>query len=151
MRFRTRQADHRIPTVNLVPMMDVLMTVLTFFIIISMSLTGQQLINVVLPGLSFQGPGQQKTKQSSSMSLKSLVIGLDSKGGTLMDGRLVDKALLKERIQKYLDQNPEGKIVLKADRNLAYNKVAKLLDQVSTIGGERISLAVEPKNKLTSP
>ncbi|MEM1311403.1 MAG: biopolymer transporter ExbD, partial [Cyanobacteria bacterium P01_H01_bin.153] len=36
---RRRSSDSKIPEVNLVPMMDVLMTVLTFFIIISMSLT----------------------------------------------------------------------------------------------------------------
>ncbi|MEM6424137.1 MAG: biopolymer transporter ExbD, partial [Cyanobacteria bacterium P01_D01_bin.128] len=43
MRSRKQRPASRVPEVNLVPMMDVLMTVLTFFIIISMSLTGQQL------------------------------------------------------------------------------------------------------------
>ena len=35
MRSRNRQTHHKPPEVNLVPMLDVLMTVLTFFIILS--------------------------------------------------------------------------------------------------------------------
>lgn len=143
MRFRNRQSDHRMPFVNLVPMMDVLMTVLTFFIIISMSLTGQQILNVSLPNLSRQPLGTQTGKKPASMSLKSLVIGLDTKGNILIEAEPVDENLLAQRIQKYLALNPKGKIVLKADRELPYDKVAKLLDLVSKIGGDRISLAVE--------
>ena len=48
MRTRHRR-DSRVPEVNLVPMMDVLMTVLIFFVIISMGLTGVQINGVTLP------------------------------------------------------------------------------------------------------
>ena len=143
MRFRDRQTGSRIPTVNLVPMMDVLMTVLTFFIIISMSLTGQQLVNVALPGLGGANIRQPKNKPKSSLPLKTLVLGLNMKGDVLMDNKPVDNTRLAVNIQKYLAKNPKGKIVLKADRDLPYDKVAKLLERVSKIGGDRVSLAVE--------
>ncbi|NEQ55108.1 MAG: biopolymer transporter ExbD, partial [Leptolyngbya sp. SIO3F4] len=49
MGLRTRQENKGVPEVNLVPMMDVLMTVLTFFVIISMELSGVQIFGVSLP------------------------------------------------------------------------------------------------------
>ncbi|MBE9069935.1 biopolymer transporter ExbD, partial [Leptolyngbya cf. ectocarpi LEGE 11479] len=49
MGLKSRHQRSGIPEVNLVPMMDVLMTVLTFFVIISMELSGVQIFGVSLP------------------------------------------------------------------------------------------------------
>ena len=48
-RRRSQRFQSKIPQVNLVPMMDVLMTVLVFFVIISMSLSGIKIFGVSLP------------------------------------------------------------------------------------------------------
>ncbi|NJK42085.1 MAG: hypothetical protein HC934_13530 [Acaryochloridaceae cyanobacterium SU_2_1] len=49
MGFRRRHHSVSTPEINLVPMIDVLMSVLTFFIIISMTLSRQKAIEVQLP------------------------------------------------------------------------------------------------------
>jgi biopolymer transport protein ExbD len=137
MRFRDRQSQ-QIPFVNLVPMMDVLMTVLTFFIIISMSLTGQQLQNVTLPSsLSVKDAEEEPTQRSK------LEVGLDKEGKIVLSDELAGIEDLKFEVLEYLVKNPTGTIVLKADRGLAYEQVAKLLEQLNTIGGGRVSLVVE--------
>lgn len=137
MRFRSQKSQ--IPTVNLVPMMDVLMTVLTFFIIISMSLTGQQLQNVTLPSLSADISG----KKQESLKGSKLEVGLNQKGETILQGESASAEDLKFQVLEYLVENPTGTVVLKADRDLAYEKVAKLLEQLNKIGGGRVSLVVE--------
>lgn len=73
MRFKNRQPGSQIPEVNLVPMMDVLMTVLTFFIIVSMGLTGQQIVNVRLP----QSVDGEDLGQNQVVSVEAMVVGLD--------------------------------------------------------------------------
>ncbi len=57
MNFKTQQkSSSQVPEINLVPMMDVLMTILTFFIIISMTLSSQQrALNVTLPSTDGEG------------------------------------------------------------------------------------------------
>jgi biopolymer transport protein ExbD len=136
MRFRDRPSQ--IPFVNLVPMMDVLMTVLTFFIIISMSLTGQQIQNVTLPSsLAVKDAKEEPTQRSK------LEVGLDKNGKIVLGGELAGIEDLKIEVLEYLVENPTGTIVLKADRGLAYNRVANLLEQLNTIGGGRVSLVVE--------
>jgi len=46
-------------------------------------------------------------------------------------------------VSTYFAQNPNGKLVLQADRELAYSEVSGLLTDLRAIGGNRVSLAVE--------
>jgi biopolymer transport protein ExbD len=138
MRFRNQQQNSSVPEVNLVPMMDVMMSVLTFFIITSMTLTGQRLANVNLPGLSGTGAGGNEQNAT-----ESLVIGLNRQGEILLDSKVANLAQLTETMQAYLAQNPQGTVVLKADRELPYEEVVKLLKEMAKIGGSQVSLAIE--------
>ncbi|MDA0269163.1 MAG: biopolymer transporter ExbD [Cyanobacteria bacterium] len=137
---RRRTPSSQIPEVNLVPMMDVLMTVLTFFIIISMTLTGQQLLGVNLPQ-SVEGAIPQNEAEAAPE--ETLIVGLDSDGVILLEDKAITFIQLTRRIQEYFASNPEGKVILKADRELSYREVAQFLTQLRDIGGNRVSLAVE--------
>ena len=139
MRFKHRQSGSQIPEVNLVPMMDVLMTVLTFFIIISMGLTGQAWLNVRLP----QSVAEEAGGDGEVIATDVLVVGLDQDGNLLLDNAAVSASDLTQVVQAYFAQTPEGRLVLKADRTLAYSEVAALLAELRAIGGNRVSLAVE--------
>jgi biopolymer transport protein ExbD len=135
MRFKTRRPA-TLPEVNLVPMMDVLMSVLTFFIITSMTLTGERLGNINIPGA---GGGTQ------AQSKASLIIGLNREGEILLNDRVINEAELATQMQEYLAATPEGTIILKADRELPYTQVAQLLKKMGQIGGDRVSLAIEKR------
>ena len=140
MRFSKRHQNAQIPEVNLVPMMDVLMTVLTFFIIISMTLTGQQIVNVRLPQ---SVAGADDETSTAVTQIEALVVGLDQDGNLVLDNQTLSFSDLSSRIRTYFSQNPDGKIILKADRQLPYQQVASLLTDLRAIGGNRVSLAVE--------
>ena len=136
---RRRTANSQIPEVNLVPMMDVLMTVLTFFIIISMTLTGRQLIGIDIPD-SVEGADEAEDVEEIA---EALIVGLDSNGEIMFEDQNISFRQLTERIRTYFSENPEGKLVLKADRELPYSEVANFLTDLRDIGGNRVSLAVE--------
>lgn len=139
MRSRRRQVNSQIPEVNLVPMMDVLMTVLTFFIIISMSLTGQQIANLRLP----QSVAGEDSPEAQIVDIDTLVVGLDRDGQLVLDNQVTTFAQVSQQVRAYFAQNPNGKLVVKADRDLSYSEVAGLLTDLRAIGGNRVSLAVE--------
>ncbi|WP_421656105.1 ExbD/TolR family protein [Leptothermofonsia sp. ETS-13] len=135
---RNRQNESRVPEVNLVPMMDVLMTVLTFFIIISMTLTGQEAaVKVNLPSAKL-GVKEQETTDT-------MIVGLDSQGQILIEGQPVNIDQMAQKIVTYLDTRPNGIVVLKADQKLSYDKVASMLQIMQDIGGGNVSLAVDKK------
>ncbi len=121
--------------INLVPMMDVIMTILTFFIIVSMTLTSQQSVNVTLPNAS---AGAESANEPDP-----LVIGLNKQGQILLDNKPVNETLMEQRMQAYLQQNAKGAVILKADRDLSYQKVVELLGKMRDVGGDRVSLAIE--------
>ena len=137
MRKRPRPSS-RTPEVNLVPMMDVLMTVLIFFVIISMGMTGVAINGVTLP---------QSVNNASEATVGAdtppLTVGLDDQNKLTVEGEAVAVEALPSLVRQYFQENPEGSILLKADRALPYDSIADLLAQLRKAGGRKVSLAVE--------
>lgn len=135
MSLRSRRREHSPPIdVNLVPMMDVILTILTFFIIISMTLSNQKSLNVPLPRVDKSG---SEVKQPDP-----LVVGLNLQGQTLLAGKSATATELATQVQTYLSKHPTGAVILKADRQVTYERLAKLLAELQSVGGERVSLAI---------
>lgn len=112
------------------------MSVLTFFIITSMALSGIQIAGVNLPTVSNGG------REQSSLP-KPLIVGLNQNGEVIIDNKLTSLSTLENEIQAYLGQNSKGIVVLKADKNLSYKQVVQILKKMRNLGGDRISLAIE--------
>ena len=136
MRFRNRQLESQIPEVNLIPLMDVLMSVLTFFIIISMTLTGQQVLQIKLPAASAPTEKEKQAQQAKT----PLVVGLTLQGEIILEGKPASISQLAEKIQTFRSKNPEGKIILSADRKLPYARISSLLQKMGKMGGDSVSL-----------
>lgn len=139
MRYlKTQQHRSQMPEINLVPMMDVIMTILTFFIIVAMTLTGIQTVDLSLPDI--QDPEQTDAKNLP----EPLVVELSQKQQLIVNGKSVSEPEVANGIRQYLQANPRGAVLLKADQRLSYQKVVDVLTQLKRIGGDRVSLAVEP-------
>jgi biopolymer transport protein ExbD len=141
MRSRNRRHQNKsseLPEINLVPMMDVLMTILTFFIIISMTLTGQQFLGINLP----QSAAKESSKPAEAPKQK-LVVGLSDKGQAFIGKQNITQDALAKQVGEFLTQNPEGVVMLKADRRLNFKEVADLLKTLRDIGGDRVLLGIE--------
>lgn len=136
LKSRFRAANSQMPEINLVPMMDVLMTILTFFIIISMTLTVQQRsVNIDLPSTT-AGANDVKTPDP-------LIVGLTRQGTLAIADKPVTDTQLSQQMQVYLQNNPKGAVVLKADKKLPYEQVIQVLGKMRDIGGDRVSLAID--------
>lgn len=123
------------PEVNLVPMMDVIMTILTYFIIVSMTLTNFQAVDAILPS-SEKGVNKETP-------VDPLVIGVTRTGQVEINQGAVTEAQMGEQVIAYLQKNPKGTVILKADKSLPYEQVVKTLGVLRDVGGDRISLAIE--------
>lgn len=135
MRFNKGKQGSEMPHLDLVPLMDVILSVLTFFILASLSLSRQQAVDVTLP--SADAGAQQQTIPDP------LVVGLNQQGQILLENKPSSEAELTQRMQSYLTNNTKGAVVLKADRKLPYEQVVKVLGRMRDIGGDRVSLAID--------
>ena len=126
MRTRHRR-DSRVPEVNLVPMMDVLMTVLIFFVIISMGLTGVQINGVTLPR---SVNSADEVISETDDDAEPLTIGLTNGKELILEGEPIEISELAPVVQAYFTDNPNGSLMLKADRYLPYDDIAELLSEL---------------------
>jgi len=134
LRNRRRGATH-MPEPNLVPMMDVVLTVLMFFIVLSMAPKAKMIKNVALPSAD-RGKVEEVLPDP-------LIIGMNKQGQNLVDNQPIDDLALGNKVVEYLNKNAKGAVVLKADKGLSYEKVVKTLGILRDVGGDRVSLALE--------
>lgn len=134
LRNRRRGATH-MPEPNLVPMMDVVLTVLMFFIVLSMAPKAKMIKNVALPSAD-RGKVEEVLPNP-------LIIGMNKQGQNLVDNQPIDDLALGNKVVEYLNKNAKGAVVLKADKGLSYEKVVKTLGILRDVGDDRVSLALE--------
>ncbi|MBE9012120.1 biopolymer transporter ExbD [Pseudanabaenaceae cyanobacterium LEGE 13415] len=135
MKFKNRQQGSQMPEINLVPMMDVIMTILTFFIIVSMTLTNFQSVDATLPS-SEKGVNKETP-------VDPFVIGVTKTGQVEINQGVVTETQMGEQVVSYFQKNPKGAVILKADKSLPYERVVKTLGVLRDVGGDRVSLAIE--------
>jgi biopolymer transport protein ExbD len=140
--MRSRQASSKIPQVNLVPMIDVLMSVLTFFVIMAMNMTGS-VPNVVLPELKTDTTGENAVVTPPGPPPPALIVGLDAAGQIVLNNTIVDFSTLESTITTFLTTEPEGVVKVNADRDLKYQDIDGLLTQLAAVGGDRVLLVVQ--------
>lgn len=136
MRFKSQRKLAAMPEVNLVPMMDVIMTILTFFIIVSMTLrNGQSVLDVNLP--------QAGAGVTQEENIEPLIIELNAQGQMSVAGQAIEVMEWEPRMRSYLETNPQGSVLLMADQSLSYGNIVEILGKMKQVGGDRVSLAIE--------
>lgn len=136
---RNRHVANQMPEVNLVPMMDVILTILIFFIVVSMTLGKQQgSLNVTLPNSKVPTPSV-----ANQPAPDPLVVSINAQGQLGVKDRTVNEGEMTREATSFLSSNPQAVVLIKADKKVSYEELAKVLGTLQRIGGERVSLAVE--------
>ncbi len=120
--------------IQIVPLIDVIFCILTFFILAALQLTRQQGINLELP----------RAETSTVQMRENLVVTIDATGQTYVDKQIVDRAQLYQFIKASHDQDPSKLLVLRAAQTAFYNDVIQVLDIMRAIGGNQVALATDP-------
>jgi biopolymer transport protein ExbD len=120
--------------IEILPLIDVIFCILTFFILGAVGLSRQQAINLDLP----------KAQTGTSQMQEMLVVSLDELGRLYLEKQPTNKTQLNQAIVNYYQQNPSGLVVLHASRQTNYSNVVEILDLLRAVGGDRIALATLP-------
>ncbi len=120
--------------IELLPLIDVIFCILTFFIIAAVSYSRQQAINLDLP--------QAKTGTPQVRDL--LIVAIDDIGQIYVEQQPVTRTSLSARLKDYNENSPNGRMVLYASKNSTYREVIEILDLLREVGGDRVALATIP-------
>ena len=135
--MRFKRSDSSIPTIDLIPMLTVMMGVLAFFVVISVSLSNDQRIQVELP------PEQTENPPNSDSITDPFIVAMDAEGQQLLNGVPVTTDQLVAEVNAYLERNSTSTVYLVPSRKLPYEQVMRFLGEMRAVGGDRISLALD--------
>jgi biopolymer transport protein ExbD len=134
MKFITESED-RPPEVNVVPLIDVIFAILTFFIVTSLTLSRTEGLAVNLPGAS-SGKSQDQTK---------VVITIDDSGTVSLNRKSIDPNNLVPQIKSLMVKDQPTMVVINADEKVGHGRVVAMMDLVQQIPGVKMGIATKRK------
>jgi biopolymer transport protein ExbD len=123
----------RSPQIMIIPMIDIILFLLVFFMMTTLYMREQDTIPVVLP--------QSSTAQPTQASL--LAVTVTAQGHIIFDNDEISPGLLAARIQTELVRAPATVFIVRGDRRAEYGKVIQILDALKKAGVRKITVATE--------
>ena len=119
--------------INMLPMIDVIFAILTFFVISSLYLTRVETIQVNLPS----------AKTSSTTQDKPIIVSIDRNNNIYLDKLNLELEQIVDEIYKRINLNQQASIIIAADIKVSYGIVVEILDQLRTIDNIKIGLSTD--------
>jgi biopolymer transport protein ExbD len=118
--------------VNLTPMLDVVFIMLIFFIVTA-SFVKEAGIDISRPSAS---TAERKEKGN-------ILVAITDSGQIWIDRRQVDPRALRANIERMHAENPNGSVVIQADKKSTNDLLVQVMDAARLAGVESVSIAAE--------
>lgn len=128
--------------IQIIPLIDVIFCILTFFLLAALQFTRQQAINVDLP---------KANTSTTPQTQQRLIVTIDPVGQIYVEQQPINLDQLPGTLQTYFQANPNALMVLNASRTSSYDDVVQVLDTMRQVGGDRVALATLPPASSQTP
>ncbi|HEY9615389.1 MAG TPA: biopolymer transporter ExbD [Microcoleaceae cyanobacterium] len=119
--------------INIVPMIDVIFAILTFFIMSSLYLTKSTGLPVTLP----------KAATAEAQAPSRISVTIDRQGQISLNRQPAQLEDLPTRIQALMGGNQTTLVVVSADTSVDYGRVVATMDRLRTIPGVKLAIATQ--------
>jgi biopolymer transport protein ExbD len=124
------------PRVEVIPMIDIMMFLLVFFVVISLKMIAGSGIELELPGST--------TTQELKPSL--ITVGVSKDGATVVEGKTLTPGALKERLAALKKTQPV-EIVLAGDKDVSLQTLIQVMDTVRAAGITTVGIAAKAQKR----
>ncbi|MEI6328228.1 MAG: biopolymer transporter ExbD [Pseudanabaena sp. ELA645] len=128
-------SDQPMEIKNVVPLLDVLFALLTFFVMSSLFLNRTEGLPVSLP--QAQSGTMQKTPARATISV-------NEKTEVFLNKQKIGITEVSDRVKQLLEPNQDLVVVLNADRTVQHGDVVQIMDQLRQI--PRVKMAIATKS-----
>ena len=118
--------------INITPMLDIVFIMLIFFIVTT-SFTKETGASIIKP----------EAEQAVSLRNGTILIGISSNDDIWMGKRQIEMREVRSMVERAKAENPEGSVVIVADKDSRIGTVTKVMDQVKLAGIRGISISAE--------
>jgi biopolymer transport protein ExbD len=118
--------------INITPMLDIVFIMLIFFIVTT-SFTKETGATIIKP----------QAEQAIALKSGTILIGIKPNDDIWMAKRQIELREVRQMVERAKAENPEGSVVIIADRGSRIGTVTEVMDQVRLAGVEGIAISAE--------
>jgi biopolymer transport protein ExbD len=119
--------------INITPMLDIVFIMLIFFIVTT-SFTKETGAEIIKP----------MADQAVRLQKGTILIGVRPNDEIWMNKRSIELREVRAMVERAKAENPEGSVVIVADKGSRIGVVTQVMDQVKLAGVEGIAISAEP-------
>ncbi|CAN1210683.1 Biopolymer transport protein ExbD/TolR [Tumidithrix helvetica PCC 7403] len=119
--------------INIIPMIDVVFAILTFFITATLVLNRTEGLPVSLP--------QASTAKSQAQN--KVVVSLDAQGNLFLNRQPIALDRLEAQVRSLMNQEKQNIVVINADENVTHGKAVAVMDRIRKIEGVKLAIATK--------
>ena len=127
----TEEAD-----INITPMLDIVFIMLIFFIVTT-SFTKETGATIIRP----------EAAQAVALQNGTILIGVKPNDDIWMAKRQIELREVRQMVERARAENPEGSVVIVADKGSRIGTVAQIMDQVKMAGVQGVAISAEKPDR----
>ncbi|WP_085314889.1 ExbD/TolR family protein [Derxia lacustris] len=121
--------------IEIIPMIDVMMFLLVFFVLISLNVIPAFGIRTALP--------QSSTATRAAEPRPPLVVSVREDGATALDGHALPLADIAERIAQAVAGDARQRVLVNADQAVRWQAIVEVMDALRARGVEAVTFAAK--------
>ena len=125
--------DGLMSQINVTPFVDVMLVLLIIFMVTApMMIQG---VDVSLP---------EATSEPLQSETETLLITIDKNNHVYIDDYRVTLDFLQEKLQKILEGREDRSVYLRADKDISYGMVVRVMSEIKNAGVKKLGMVTEP-------
>ena len=124
------------PRIEIIPMIDIMMFLLVFFIVITLRMIQGTGIQLDLPS----------SKTTQELKPTQITVGVQKDGTMYVDGQPYSAEGLKSLLEKAKSDNETLAVILAGDKELTYQNTLKVMDVARSAGIAQVGLAAKAES-----
>lgn len=125
--------SHKVPELNIIPMIDIMFFLLVFFMLSTMYMVDLKTIPVKLP----------QAQNASTDTSTTFDVTMKADGSVYLGDVQTDINSLVMQARMEQKNNPSFAVVIRAEKELEYGRVIELVDKLKGAGVSRFGLATD--------
>jgi biopolymer transport protein ExbD len=126
--------------IEIIPLIDIIFFLLATFIMVSLSMTKNQGVQVALPEASTAAPLNPQEDQD-----KAVTLSVTGKGEVFYNKEKITLAQLPLKLQTLKATATDPKVIINGDASADFNHVVAVLDEVRKIGISKVGINTDKR------
>jgi len=126
--------------IEIIPLIDIIFFLLATFVMVSMSMTKNQGVQVALPSAS----SAASLGDSSEMD-KTVTLTVNEKGELFFNKEQVTRPQLTYKLQNYKNATKDPRVIVTGDAHANFEGIVQVLDEARRIGISKVGISTDKK------